>query len=188
MRNAGRHKEPSRGDGSDQELKVALKGLRRILNLIELDENVVHEEEGGVDALVYARQMIAERYRRYHYFDGQLFSDPAWDIMLELFVAGLEEREVAVTNLCVSSNVPDTTVLRWIRTLSQEGIVTRRKDKVDKRRVLVELTRPAAVAMARYVDEQIRAADRVRAAAHMGDEPEARGDVRHLAWGETPPG
>ncbi|TVV72679.1 MarR family winged helix-turn-helix transcriptional regulator [Sphingomonas solaris] len=150
--------------GSEQELRVALRGLRRILDTIELDESAARSARGDPELLAFSRRMIAERARRYHFFDGHLFADPAWDIMLDLFVAGIERREVPVTNLCFTSNVPDTTVLRWIKTLGAEGLVVRHKDSVDKRRVLVQLAPPAAEAMRRYVEEQMAAAERMHAA------------------------
>jgi len=153
--------------GNDEELRAALKGLRRILNVIELDEAFGAPAADGLDLLTFAQAMIAERSRRYQFFNRNLFSDPAWDILLELFVAELEIREVPVTNLCFTSNVPDTTVLRWIKTMSFEGLVVRRKDKVDKRRVLVQLTRPAYEAMTKYMEEQARVAARLHAAAHV---------------------
>ena len=147
----------------EQELHKALNGLRNILNAIELEETVDRSGRADLDMLAFTRRMIGERYRRFQFFDGHLFSDPAWDIMLELFVAEIETREVPVTNLCFTSNVPDTTVLRWIKTLCHEGLVVRHKDKVDKRRVLVQLTRPAADAMRRYVEEQMAAAEKQQA-------------------------
>lgn len=162
MRSANR-KPPAAPVGKDEELRMALQGLRRILNVIELDEHVAYPDRETPDVLAYARHMIAERGRRYQYFNSHLFSDPAWGIMLDLFVAELELREVPVTNLCLTSNVPDTTVLRWIKTLAFEGLVMRRKDKVDKRRVLVQLSRPAAEAMRKYMEEQIGAAARLAA-------------------------
>jgi DNA-binding MarR family transcriptional regulator len=162
---------PPLGGGADEELRTALKGLRRILNVIELDERIAYPGR-GIDVLSYAQQMIVERQRRYQYFNGHLFSDPAWDIMLELFVAELEMREVPVTNLCLTSNVPDTTVLRWIKTLALEGLVVRRKDKVDKRRVLVQLSRPAAEAITKYMEEQMRTAQKLHArGSGVGEAP-----------------
>ena len=162
----GGGKAPPGVGGKEQELRKALNGLRRILNAIELEEAVSRQGRADPDMLAFTRRMINERYRRFQYFDGHLFSDPAWDIMLELFVAEIEVREVPVTNLCFTSNVPDTTVLRWIKTLCHEELVVRHKDKIDKRRVLVQLTRPASEAMRRYVEEQMAAADRLHASIH----------------------
>jgi DNA-binding MarR family transcriptional regulator len=170
IRNTLGAKAPPSVSGKEQELRKALKGLRRILNAIELEETAGRQGRTDPDMLAFARRMINERYRRFQFFDGHLFSDPAWDIMLELFVAEIEMREVPVTNLCFTSNVPDTTVLRWIKTLCHEELVVRHKDKVDKRRVLVQLTRPAAEAMRRYMEEQMAAADRLHASIQQDGE------------------
>ncbi len=105
--------------------------------------------------LEFARRLIAERSSRFKHFDTHLFADPAWDIMLELFVAETENSEVPVTNLCYTSNVPDTTILRWIKLLCDQGLLVRHKDDVDKRRVLVHLSAHAREAMDLYVCEQL---------------------------------
>lgn len=98
--------------------------------------------------------MIDDRARRLRYFDCGLFADPAWDILLDLFVAAMEGREVPVTDLCVASNVADSTVLRWIGRLVAHGMVCRRGDPGDRRRVLVALTEAGFLAMAGYFDDR----------------------------------
>jgi len=97
--------------------------------------------------------MVRERLKRNHHFDAGLFADPAWDMMLDLFIAEAEGRETPVMNLCLSSQVPETTTLRWVKTLEHAGIVIRRKDEHDQRRVLVRLSPEAAKALAAYLDE-----------------------------------
>ncbi len=164
MATAARRVAPTLTSDRDQELRQALTGLRRLLNAIELEETVGRANRDDAALLAHARRMITERARRLQYFDGHLFADPAWDIMLELFVAEIERREVPVTNLCFTSNVPDTTVLRWIKTLEAEGLVVRAKDHVDKRRVLVQLAPSARDAMRHYVEEQLCSAERMYAA------------------------
>jgi len=112
-------------------------------------------EPAGVSAasVAVARRMIRERLRRQNFFDAGLFADPAWDMMLDLFVAEAEGRETPVMNLCLSSQVPETTTLRWVRTLEQEGVLVRRKDEHDQRRVLVRLSPSAAKSLAAYLDD-----------------------------------
>jgi len=99
-----------------------------------------------------ARRMVRERLRRGQFFDPGLFADPAWDMMLDIFIAEAEGRETPVMNLCLSSQVPETTTLRWVKTLEQAGIFVRKKDEHDQRRVLVRLSPEAAKAMAVYLD------------------------------------
>ena len=104
-------------------------------------------------SVVTARRMVRERLRRNHHFDAALFADPAWDMMLDLFIAEAEGRETPVMNLCLSSQVPETTTLRWVKTLEHAGIVIRRKDEHDQRRVLIRLSSEAAKSLAAYLDE-----------------------------------
>jgi len=98
--------------------------------------------------------MIRERERRYHYFDAGLLSDPAWDILLDLFLAELEGRSVSVTSLCCAMNAPETTALRWIRTMVEDGMLVRARDPSDRRRVFVRLGPDAHEAMKGYVEDQ----------------------------------
>ena len=104
-------------------------------------------------SLSVARRMMRERLKRNHFFNADLFADPAWDMMLDLFIAEAEGRETPVMNLCLSSQVPETTTLRWVKTLEHAGIVIRQKDEHDQRRVLVRLSPDAAKALATYLDE-----------------------------------
>lgn len=69
-----------------------------------------------------------------------LFSDPAWDILLDLLINETENRRVSITSACIASCVPSTTALRWLSTLEEYGLVERVEDKSDARRTFVRLT------------------------------------------------
>lgn len=99
------------------------------------------------------RAIIARRQRRGDFFEGGLFADPAWDMMLDLTAARVEHRRVSVTSLCIASGVPATTALRWIAQLVEAGLFERVEDEADKRRAFIGLTDRAADAMARYFAE-----------------------------------
>ena len=103
-------------------------------------------------SVAIARRMVRERLRRTQFFKDDLFADPAWDMMLDIFLAEAEGRETPVMNLCLSSHVPETTTLRWVKTLEHDGIFVRQKDERDQRRVLVRLSPAAAKAMASYLE------------------------------------
>lgn len=90
------------------------------------------------------RAMIRARRLRDHYFRSDLFADPAWDILLDLFAARLEGQRVAVSSLCIAAAVPATTALRWIKTLTDMGLLVRSADPQDGRRVYIELSTEAA--------------------------------------------
>ena len=64
--------------------------------------------------------------------------------MLELLLARIERRPMAVSKLCHASGVPQTTALRWIATLVARGLVERSADPGNGRRILVDLSDAAA--------------------------------------------
>lgn len=99
------------------------------------------------------QQIIRQRRLRDRYFEGALFADPAWDILLDLTAARAEHRRVSVTSLCIAAAVPPTTALRWITQMTQMGLLLRELDPEDKRRAFITLADPVADAMARYFDE-----------------------------------
>jgi len=98
----------------------------------------------------FVRSIIRARRLRDQYFRGELFADPAWDMLLDLFAARLEGNRVAVSSLCIAAAVPATTALRWIKALTDRGLLVRAADPRDGRRVYVELAPEAAKAMAVY--------------------------------------
>lgn len=104
------------------------------------------------------RAMVRARRLRAQFFDSELFADPAWDMLLDLYAARLDQHRVAVSSLCIASAVPATTALRWIKTLTDRGLFVRRADPTDGRRVFIELADVAANAMAAYFAELERMA------------------------------
>jgi hypothetical protein len=111
------------------------------------------EADTAVVAPVSATQVrthIRHRRLRDEYFGPDVFADPAWDMMLDLYAARLERLRVSVSSLCIAAAVPATTALRWIKTLTESGLFERREDPHDGRRIFVALSDPATQAMHRY--------------------------------------
>jgi len=99
------------------------------------------------------RKIIRQRQLRARYFEGDLFADPAWDMLLDLTAARVEHVRVSVTSLCIASGVPPTTALRWIGQMTDAGLLQRVDDETDRRRAFITLSDKAADAMARYFAE-----------------------------------
>lgn len=98
-----------------------------------------------------ARQTYEDRRRRTKIFRSEeLFGEPAWDILLDLFIAAKERRRVSVTSACIGSAVPSTTALRWITILEKQGLLMREADPGDARRVYVKLSARGYAAMLEY--------------------------------------
>lgn len=99
------------------------------------------------------RRILRQRQLRTRFFENDLFSDPAWDMLLDLTAARAEHLRVSVTSLCIASAVPPTTALRWITQMTEMGLMERLNDETDRRRAFIALTDKAADAMARYFAE-----------------------------------
>jgi hypothetical protein len=99
------------------------------------------------------RSVIQARRLRSCYFPEELFADPAWDILLELFLAEISHQRVTVSSACIAAAVPATTALRWLNSMVQQGLLVRRADPHDARRVFVELAPDSSLAMRRYFVE-----------------------------------
>lgn len=106
--------------------------------------------EVSADAI---RAVIRARRLRGRYFSEELFADPAWDMLLDLLQAEVAQLRVPVSSLCIAAAVPATTALRWLKTMTSQGIFVRRADPHDGRRIFVELSRDASIAMRRYFAE-----------------------------------
>lgn len=98
------------------------------------------------------RSFIRARRLRDACLNPELFADPAWDMLLELYSVALDQRRISVTKLCHASCVPETTALRWIEKLACEDLIIRRPDAMDGRRVWIELSQKAFASMQRYFD------------------------------------
>ncbi len=104
----------------------------------------------------YVRETIKLRRLRERYFDAELFADPAWDILLDLFAARFEGVPVSVSSLCIAASVPATTALRWISAMTADGILLRRHDPNDARRVFIDLSNDMMTHMTGYFSEMRR--------------------------------
>jgi DNA-binding MarR family transcriptional regulator len=96
------------------------------------------------------RAVLKVRRSRAQFFAPELFADPAWDLLLQLYEAELSQQRVTITNLCDGAGVPATTALRWISALEKRRLLTRAKDPLDGRRVFVRLSSEARDAMDGY--------------------------------------
>lgn len=98
-------------------------------------------------ATALARELYAERRRRTKFLPSDLFGEPTWDILLDLYVAARENRRVPTTSACIGAHVPPTTALRWLRVLEARGLVEREDDGRDGRRTFVCLSDTGLAAM-----------------------------------------
>jgi hypothetical protein len=141
-----------------EELVAIAARLRELSENAQPDSPSTQAASGGTPRSRYrylgiARQAYALRRKRAAIFGNpELFGEPAWDILLDLYIAHAEGKPVSVSSACIGSAAPATTGLRWLGVLADEGFVVRENDAEDQRRVLVRLTPAGVTAMERFFD------------------------------------
>jgi hypothetical protein len=132
------------------EQPAPLRGVSDALIGFRADPGSCRAPTNGI-GISDVRAIIRLRRMRDRFFRSDLFADPAWDMLLDLMAARLERVQVAVSSLCIAAAVPPTTALRWIKTMSENGLFVRVADPDDGRRVFIELSEDAASAMSAYL-------------------------------------
>ncbi|MXO70749.1 hypothetical protein [Alteraurantiacibacter buctensis] len=94
------------------------------------------------------------RARRNALFGADLFGEPGWDMLLELYRARMESRRLSIKSLAIASGAPATTAGRYIAMLIDGGLAERMEDPADGRRALIGITRKGFAKM----DELLMAA------------------------------
>ncbi len=99
----------------------------------------------------FLRGAISSRRRRSEFINSDLFTDPAWDILLELTLAKLDKTPIPTTSACAATQVPFSTAFRHVGNLVTSGLIRRWKDERDSRRVMLELEDDTYRAMTAYL-------------------------------------
>jgi DNA-binding MarR family transcriptional regulator len=87
----------------------------------------------------FAKGLLRVRHSRADILACDMFRDPAWDMLLDLYVHSDQPRALSVSGLCAGAGVPATTALRHLKWMESDGLVTRWADRTDARRSYVGL-------------------------------------------------
>ena len=117
-----------RGDGADTILGAALAG-----------------------ALANARRSVRRLLLRRQLLDvDRLFGDPAWDMLVELFIAHCEGAAVPTGALGIGSGLSSSSAQRLVQRLVDAGLIVRAPDPDDGRRHFVSLSAAIAHRLTAY--------------------------------------
>ena len=162
-------------DGTDQPLQALL----RIEMIVR--ETLQNREQRSIPAvhpsIVRAKAAYAARRQRNKAFGemDELFEEPGWDMLLDLFIALHEGRRVCVSDACIAACVPHSTALRYVSVLERHGLVKRVRDPGDRRRMFLELTSAGTESMVKALMDRPAATSGALGASHakLGSQPNA---------------
>jgi DNA-binding MarR family transcriptional regulator len=83
-----------------------------------------------------------------------MFGEPAWEILLLLYIEQQGTR-LNISGLSTILQLPPTSVLRWLNYLEERQFVLREDHPTDQRSVFIKLTPLATEALDRYLSKWI---------------------------------
>ena len=91
-------------------------------------------------ALANAQRVWRRRLLRRQLIGAEgLFGEPAWDMLIDLFIHEAAAKSVSTSSLCIASGLPRTTALRLLQRLCDEGLLAREPDRHDGRRNFIRM-------------------------------------------------
>ena len=91
------------------------------------------------ELILRARIILHSRSHRLRYFNRSMFGEPAWDMLLVLYVTEPTEGRQSISRLAELVETPLSTTVRWIDYLERERLVEREPHPTDKRVIYIRL-------------------------------------------------
>lgn len=110
-----------------------------------------HGADERARAHAWAERLFAERRRRDALFPDELFGEPAWDLLLAMFIAREKSQAMILCKAYKAAGVSDTTGRRLLDRMEEDGLITRRRAPRSRKMRIVELTDLAVARLTDYL-------------------------------------
>src|SRR5690348_5985300 len=122
----------------------------RLLELLTTAQNGANEARSPENLLAVARFSLRVRRGRSHHFSPAMFGEPAWDLLLALYVTQVDNPAPAVSSLAKIAGIANTTAFRWIDYLEEKRLIERRRSSDDGRALTVALSQEGRARLEDY--------------------------------------
>lgn len=95
--------------------------------------------ENAPPGVELAAWLLMARRLREEVLGAELFSDPAWDILLDVYAAEGKGKKIQISSLAPVNGVPSSTARRWAHKLIELGLLERERDERDGRLSYIRL-------------------------------------------------
>jgi len=143
--------------GLASELKRLSEAVRRVSDQVspnEMPAAMVPVPGAGSHYLAKADTIYRQRRRRAECFPiaVDLFQDPAWDILLHLFIAHERGLEESIGSAAIASGVHPRVGQRWVKALESADMVETRPHPNSPNLAFVRVTQSAVEMMRCFLD------------------------------------
>ena len=125
---------------SAEQLSALVSGPIQETNETVMTEKPKARLSGRQAYLDLARKAFIARRRRSQHFKKGMFGEPAWEILLALYIRDTSGGRLTITRLTDMIGLPPTSGLRWLDYLEKEHLVERESHPTDLRAFFVHLT------------------------------------------------
>lgn len=125
---------------TEHDIQGALRVIQSLEKLVERPRLLKELLPGAAHTVSLAKHIHASRAARARVFGGDLFAEPAWDILLSLYIAERVGYRMKVSAVCNESGVADTTALRWIDRLLELCLIQKQRNPLDNRSTFIGLS------------------------------------------------
>lgn len=134
--------------------------LRRLAERVAGPETGPFAQEAGQRRILLevARRAIKFRRWRVNLFDRAMLGEPAYDLLLALYVAEEDLGQVTATQLADCADVAQSSAQRWIDYLVGKQLVERSPNRHDKRSSVHKLSAKGRAALDELFLEMIKVA------------------------------
>lgn len=113
----------------------------RLFNLRAPNSDVTDESGERSTALANAQRTGRRRLLRRQLLGAEeLFGEPAWDMLIDLFIHQCEGKPVSTSSLCIASGLSMSSALRLVQRLIDASLLEREVDPGDGRRNFISLS------------------------------------------------
>jgi DNA-binding MarR family transcriptional regulator len=138
-------------DLTSQKIEAALIIVRQATARIRALSDFPASGGAGTSLRAVAERLYCERRARDERFPAGLFGEPAWDLMLALFMAREEGRELHLDEAYRAAGVEAGAGRALVTRLEARNMVARAPSKRAKRRQSLHLTKDAVERLADYL-------------------------------------
>jgi hypothetical protein len=144
-----------------QQAPLSTGELTELRKLLERERRRQHLTNGGdfadgpdgqINHAKLAERIYRSRRDRERVFNDGIFADPAWDLLLDLFVRSARNEQVSISSACHAASVPEATALRYLKALTEKKYVERISHPNDKRSTTLRMTPLGSNLMIEWLD------------------------------------
>jgi len=107
------------------------------------------------ETLPIARAILEDRRRRSRLFNPGMFGEPGWELLLNLYVNDQEGPRLTIGKLIQLAGTAQSTSLRWLDYLEDQGLINREEHPTDARTAFVALTDKARESLTSYLSQML---------------------------------